>query len=89
MARLINILDWETGCMADLPNCPGRCIGIEDGVIASVADIPPDMTLRTALLDYAIGYEGERGETITVRFEVWDNGTQKDAGEWVFVVGAN
>lgn len=76
-------LDWQDRGLDALAEMTGRRIGVGDGQIGYVAELPAGMTAEEALADFAAGYDAGdyRGE-ITVCWSLWDGEDEVSGGAW-------
>lgn len=76
-------LDWTESSFDGLEAASAgrRVIGVADELICHQAELPAGMTADTAIADYAAGYDpGDDVASITVVWEVWEDGAQMDCG---------
>lgn len=77
---------WHEIAGDDMAKTFGRKIWVEDGTVGHYTSLRDGETVAEALASYAYGYEGNRGDHIKVRWELWQNGVELDAGDFTFIV---
>ncbi len=80
-------LDWQDRGLDALAEMTGRRIGIGDGVIGYVAELPADMDAAAALADFAAGYDaGDYRGPVEVDWSFWEGDEEMEGGAHTFEV---
>jgi hypothetical protein len=78
-------LEWEQADAGQdaMTETTGRVLFVGDGQVGHFVTLPDDATALDALTDYAAGYDCPPQE-ITVRWHLYEDGQEKDAGRYAF-----
>lgn len=77
-------LDWEERPEGRLSQLSGAHLWVSDGMAGHAALLPAGMMVGEALADYAVGYEAGDCPTISVQWQLWEDGVMLRQGRHEF-----